>query len=71
MEIDFKGIPRRSFLYGLGVALLMLFTFHWRGYWWPSSFGRKRSSSPTKLNRFKEGEKTLVSIVHEEMLKRA
>jgi len=65
MEISLKGMPRRSFLYALGIALLMLFTFYWRGYWWPFIIRpKKRVPLPIKLNRFKEGEKTLVSIVH-------
>ena len=65
MEISLKGMPRRSFLYVLGIALLMLFTFRWRGFWWPFIIRPKKGTPlPTKLNPFKEGEKTLVSIVH-------
>jgi len=65
MEISLKGMPRRSFLYALGIALLMLFTFYWRGYWSPFIIRPKKGVPlPIKLNRFKEGEKTLVSIVH-------
>jgi uncharacterized protein (DUF362 family) len=65
MEISLKGMPRRSFLYALGIALLILFTFRWRGVWWPFIIRPKKGTPlPTKLNPFKEGEKTLVSIVH-------
>ncbi len=65
MEISLKGMSRRSFLYALGIALLMFFTFYLRGYWWPFIIRPKKGVPlPIKLNRFKEGEKTLVSIVH-------
>lgn len=65
MEISLKGMPRRSFLYALGIALLILFTFRWRSFWWPFIIRPKKGTPlPTKLNPFKEGEKTLVSIVH-------
>lgn len=65
MEISLKGMPRRSFLYALGIALLILFTFRWRNFWWPFIIRPKKGTPlPTKLNPFKEGEKTLVSIVH-------
>jgi hypothetical protein len=30
MEITLKGMPRRSFLYALGIVLLLLFTLRWR-----------------------------------------
>jgi uncharacterized protein (DUF362 family) len=65
MEISLKGMPRRSFLYALGIALLILFTFRWRSFWWHFIIRPKKGTPlPTKLNPFKEGEKTLVSIVH-------
>lgn len=65
MELSLKGMPRRSFLYVLGVALLLLFTFRWRSCWWPFIVRPKKGTRlPSKSNLFKEGEKTLVSIVH-------
>jgi uncharacterized protein (DUF362 family) len=65
MEINLKGMPRRSFLYALGIALLILFTFRWRGYWWPFIVRpKKRTPLPPRSNPFKEGKKILVSIVH-------
>jgi uncharacterized protein (DUF362 family) len=65
MEISLKGMPRRSFLYVLGIALLLLFTFRWRSCWWPFIIRPKKGIPlPGRPNPFKEGEKTLVSIVH-------
>jgi uncharacterized protein (DUF362 family) len=65
MEIDLKGMPRRSFLYALGIALLILFTLRWRACWWPFIVPPKKGTPlPPRSNPFKEGEKTLVSIVH-------
>jgi uncharacterized protein (DUF362 family) len=65
MEINLKGMPRRSFLYALGIALLILFTFRWRACWWPFIVRPKKGTPlPPRSNPFKEGEKTLVSIVH-------
>jgi uncharacterized protein (DUF362 family) len=65
MKINLKGMPQRSFLYALGITLLMLFTFRWRGFWWPFIMRPKKGVPlPTQFNRFREGEKTLVSIVH-------
>jgi uncharacterized protein (DUF362 family) len=76
MEISLKGMPRRSFLYVLGIALLLLFTFRWRSCWWPFIIRPKKGIPlPARPNSFKEGEKTLVSIVHgidvEKMVKTA
>ncbi len=65
MEISLKGMPRRSFLYALGIGLLVLFGFRWRVVWWPFLIQpKKRTLPPSRSNPFKEGEKTLVSIVH-------
>lgn len=65
MEISLKGMPRRSFLYALGIALLILFGLRWRSYWMPFLFRPKQGTPlPVRANPFKEGEKTLVSIVH-------
>ncbi len=65
MEIAIKGMPRRSFLYALGIALLLLFTFRWRSCWWPFIVPPKKGTPlPPRSNPFKEAEKTLVSIVH-------
>lgn len=65
MEVTLKGMPRRSFLYALGIALLLLFTLRWRGCWWPFVVRpRKGVPLPPKSNSFKEGEKALVSVVH-------
>lgn len=65
MEISLKGMPRRSFLYALGVALLVLFALRWRVVWWPFLIQPKKGTLlPSRPNPFKEGGKTLVSIVH-------
>lgn len=65
MEVTLKGMPRRSFLYALGIALVMLFTFRWRAVWWPFIIRPKKGTPfPAKMNSFREGEKTRVSIVH-------
>ena len=65
MEISLKGMPRRSFLFALGIALLMLFGIRWRVFWWPFIFQPKKGAlPPSRSNLFKEGEKTLVSVVH-------
>jgi uncharacterized protein (DUF362 family) len=65
MEISLKGMPRRSFLFALGIALLILFGLRWRVFWWPFIFQPKKGTlPPSRSNPFKEGEKTLVSIVH-------
>ena len=65
MEVTLKGMPRRSFLYALGIGLLLLFTLHWRGCWWPFIVRpRKGTPLPPKSNSFKEGGKALVSVVH-------
>ncbi len=65
MEISLKGMPRRSFLYVLGIALLLLFTLRWRSCWWPFIVRPKKGMPlPPRSNHFKEEEKTLVSIVH-------
>jgi len=65
MEVTLKGMPRRSFLYALGIALVMLFTFRWRAVWWPFIIRPPKGTPlPAKMNSFREGEKTRVSIVH-------
>jgi uncharacterized protein (DUF362 family) len=64
MKITLKGIPRRSFLYILGLALLILFGFRWRALWWPFIVWPKKRVLPSRHNLFKDGEKTLVSLVH-------
>jgi len=65
MKIALKGMPRRTFLYALGLALLMLFTFRWRAFWWPFIHRPKKGTLlPSRPNPFVEGKKTLVSIVH-------
>lgn len=65
MEISLKGMPRRSFLYGLGVVVLILFGFRWRVIWWPFLIQPKKGTlPPSRSNPFKEGEKSLVGIVH-------
>ena len=64
MKIALKG-TRRTFLYALGLALQMLFTYRWRVFWWPFIHRPKKGTLlPYRPNPFKEGEKTLVSIVH-------
>jgi len=65
MEISLKGMPRRSFLYALGIALLVLFGLRWRAVWWFFLIPPKKGTlPPSRPNPFKEGEKTLVSMVH-------
>jgi uncharacterized protein (DUF362 family) len=64
MKIALKGMPRRSFLIALGVALIMLLTFRWRVCWWPIIFRPPRGVLQGRPNLFKEEEKTLVSLVH-------
>jgi len=65
MEISLKGMPRRSFLYALGIALLMFFILRWRAVWWPFIIRPKKGNPlPPRSNLFKEGEMTLVSVVH-------
>jgi len=65
MEINLKGMPRRSFLYVLGIALLILFGLRWRAVWWPLLIQPKKGTlPPSRSNLFKEGEKSLVSMVH-------
>ncbi len=57
-------MPRRSFLYALGLALLMLFTLRWRACWWPFIFRPPKGILPSRPNVFREGEERLVSVVH-------
>ena len=57
-------MPRRSFLYVLGLAFLMLFTFRWRAIWWPFIVRPKKGVLQPRPNPFKEGKKRLVSMVH-------
>ncbi|MGZ3592171.1 MAG: DUF362 domain-containing protein [Thermodesulfobacteriota bacterium] len=65
MEISLKGMPRRSFLFALGVAFLIFIGFRWRVVWWPFLIQPKKGTlPPSRSNPFKEGEKSLVSIVH-------
>jgi len=64
MKIALKGMPRRSFLYVLGLAFLIILTFRWRAYWRPFVFRPKKGVLPSRPNVFVEGEKKLVSIVH-------
>jgi uncharacterized protein (DUF362 family) len=64
MKIALTGIPRRSFLYALGLALIMLFTLRWRACWWPIVFRPPKGTLPSRPNVFREGEKKLVSVVH-------
>jgi hypothetical protein len=42
MEINLKGIPRRSFLYALGIALLLLLPSAGEPVGGPSSSGLKK-----------------------------
>jgi uncharacterized protein (DUF362 family) len=75
MNIALKGMPRRSFLIALGVALIMLLTFRWRACWWPLIFRPPKGVLQGRPNLFREEEKTLVSLVHgrdvEEMVRSA
>ncbi|MGZ3515407.1 MAG: DUF362 domain-containing protein [Thermodesulfobacteriota bacterium] len=65
MEISLKGMSRRSFLFALGVAFLIFIGFRWRVVWWPFLIQPKKGTlPPSRSNPFKEGEKSLVSIVH-------
>ncbi|OGP78130.1 MAG: hypothetical protein A2V86_03020 [Deltaproteobacteria bacterium RBG_16_49_23] len=64
MKIALKGMPRRSFLIVLGVTILMFFTFRWRAIWWHFLFRPKKGMVQSRRNRFVEGEKGLLSIVH-------
>jgi uncharacterized protein (DUF362 family) len=64
MKIALKGMPRRSFLYALGLALLILFTLRWRACWWPFIFRPPKGILPSRPNVFREGEERLVSVVH-------
>jgi uncharacterized protein (DUF362 family) len=75
MKIELKGMPRRSFLYALGLALLILFTFRFRAWWWPFIFRPRKGVPPLRPNVFKDNGKTQVSLVHgkevEEMVRTA
>lgn len=64
MKIELKGIPRRSFLYALGLVLLILFSLRWRACWWPFIFRPPKGTFPSRPNVFREGERKLVGIVH-------
>jgi uncharacterized protein (DUF362 family) len=65
MRIFLKGAPRRSFLLTFFAALLLFVIFFWRACWrpfliWP----RKGAVSQPGPNRFKEGDKAPVGVVH-------
>jgi uncharacterized protein (DUF362 family) len=65
MRITLKGLPRRSFLFVLGAALLLFFISFWRACWRPFFIRpRKGTLLPPGPNRFKGGDKTPVSVVH-------
>ena len=65
MKIALKGMPRRSLLIALGVAVLALFTFRLRAFWRPFIFSPKKGDRPpSRPNAFKEGDKVPVGVVH-------
>jgi len=65
MRIALKGLPRRSFLFALGAALLLVFMSFWRACWRPFLIWPREGAIPEpEPNRFREGDKTPVSVVH-------
>jgi len=65
MNLVLKGMPRRSFLIGLGAAFVMLFTFRLRAFWQPFLISpRKGDLLPSRPNRFKEENRASVAVVH-------
>ena len=65
MKIALKGMPRRSFLISLGVALLMLVTLRLHVFWRPFLISPKKGDRPpSRPNPFKEEDRASVSIVH-------
>ena len=65
MRIVLQGLPRRSFLFALGAAILLLFVSLWRACWRPLIIWPRKGTIPEAgPNRFKEGDKASVSVVH-------
>jgi uncharacterized protein (DUF362 family) len=72
MKIELSGMPRRSLLMGLGIALLALFTFRLRAFWRPFIVSpRKGDRPPARPDPFMEGGKAPVGIVHGSDIERA